>query len=148
MAGGRTRLALLCAVAYSLAALVAGALAAWLSPLLPAAGRWVGAAIFTLVTAVAAAGLGARYACAGDPRGIPLRIALYAVLGTALVWGYGYAWLVDPTVTRISILGPLVGLVRGLRFALAHLLSSAPLLIPGWWAAHRLAERGAARITA
>lgn len=147
MSAGRNRTALVSALAYGIVAGVATAAAAAVSPLLPDGGRWWGAAAFTVASLWLGFSYGPRYVTShpGAAR-TPLWLALYAGIFTALVWGYGYAWFYDPSVTRFSILAPFVGLIRGVHFALLLTLSASPLLMPGWWGVNQLLQRLAERI--
>jgi hypothetical protein len=139
--------ALASGVAFTLAAVPAIVVAAWFSPIVPAGGRVFGVLTFAVATLCFASAFGARYAH-GEVAGCatPLRIAAGATLATTLVWGYGHAWLIEPSVSRLSVLAPLVGLVRGAGFALALVVSASPLLMPSWWLTHRLLERYGARL--
>lgn len=135
------------AIAYGLVAAVAAGAAAWLSPLLPAGGRCFGAALFAAASLWLGSTYGVRYVTfhPGAAR-TPLWIALYAGIVTAVVWGYVYAWFVDPAVTRLSIMAPFVAIGRGVHFAATLMLSASPLLMPGWWGVNRLLQRFAERI--
>ena len=147
MSAARSFTALTAGIAYAVSALPAVALAAWLSPLVPTSGRLFGVITFALAAGWFGASYGARY-ITGHPGAsrTPWWIACYAALVTVFVWGYGYAWLLEGQVTRISILAPLVGLIRGGHFTAALLLSAAPLLAPAWWLVNRLLLRYADRI--
>ncbi|MEO0974314.1 MAG: hypothetical protein AAFX85_14580 [Pseudomonadota bacterium] len=148
MSAGRRRTALASAALYGSTALMASAAAAWLSPLLaPDLGRWVGAGVFAVASAWFGLSYGSRYVTTHPGRDrTPLWICLYASIVTAVLWGYGYAWFVDPVVTRLSIMAPFVGLIRGIHFTGLLLLSASPLLMPAWWASHRVLQRFAERI--
>jgi hypothetical protein len=145
MAGDTLAIALRSGAGYGAIALLGSAATAWLSPWMVPGGRLFGVVVFTL----ASAGLGIAYARhygrPGAVTWIPWRVGGVAALVTVFVWGYGHAWLLEPGGSRISILSPLAGLLRGVRFTGALLLSAAPVLVPGWWIVHRGLSREAAR---
>lgn len=147
MSAGRRRTALVSGALYGLTALAASAAAAWLSPLLPSEGRWIGAAIFSAASLWFGASYGARYVTQHPGRDrTPAWVLLYGAVFTTVAWGYGYAWFFDPAVTPLSIMAPFVGIARGVHFTALLLLSASPILMPAWWASHRLLQRFAERI--
>jgi hypothetical protein len=151
VSAARTITSLVCGLAYALGALPGVVVAAWWSPWLPgtADGRIFGAVVMILASAWMGTSYGRRYVD-GHPGAVmtPVWVALYSMLITAFVWGYGYAWLVEASVSRISVLGPLVGLFRGMHFAVLLLASALPLLAPAWWLVNRMLQRHAMRLYA